>query len=178
MAEHELEAILADARRGQLSDPADRSTKTFGEACDEWLRYVKQERRRAPSTVRDYENVVRSRLEPEFGRDASLAGLSTERLDDYRAGLLADGELSPRTVQKVMVILFGILKRAKRRRWIPHNPAEDAERVQLKRSGDFNVLTPVEVEALARAAESDQEAAIFTVAAFTGLRMGELRALR
>ena len=76
------------------------------------------------------------------------------------------------------MLLFGILKRAKRRGWISSNPAEDVERVTVKRSGDFNVLSPVEVEAVARAAESEQDGAIYTVAAFTGLRLGELRALR
>jgi integrase len=40
------------------------------------------------------------------------------------------------------------------------------------------VLDPAEVEALARSAENDQDAALFRVAAFTGLRLGELRALR
>ena len=40
------------------------------------------------------------------------------------------------------------------------------------------MLEPVEVEAVARAATSEQDAAVFTVAAFTGLRLGELRALR
>src|SRR5581483_11084363 len=40
------------------------------------------------------------------------------------------------------------------------------------------VLSPDDVEALARAAENDQDAALFRVAAFTGLRLGELRALR
>jgi Phage integrase family len=40
------------------------------------------------------------------------------------------------------------------------------------------VLDPAEVEALARAAESVQDAALFRVTAFTGLRLGELRALR
>ena len=39
-------------------------------------------------------------------------------------------------------------------------------------------LTPSEIRLLARAAESEQDAAIFTVAAFTGLRLGELLALR
>ena len=48
----------------------------------------------------------------------------------------------------------------------------------MKRSGDFNVLSPEEVSAVARAAESEQDAAIYTVAAYTGLRLGELRALR
>ena len=43
--------------------------------------------------------------------------------------------------------------------------------------GDFDVLTPDEVTLLAGASEA-QDAAVFTVAAFTGLRLGELRALR
>jgi integrase len=67
---------------------------------------------------------------------------------------------------------------AKRRTWVSSNPAEDVERVSVTRSGDFNILSPVEVESVARAATSEQDAAIFTVAAFTGLRLGELRALR
>jgi integrase len=40
------------------------------------------------------------------------------------------------------------------------------------------VLTPDEVEALARVADNEQDAAVFVIAAFTGLRLGELRALR
>lgn len=40
------------------------------------------------------------------------------------------------------------------------------------------VLSAAEVEALARAAFSERDAALFRIAAFTGLRMGELRALR
>src|SRR4051812_29285570 len=77
-----------------------------------------------------------------------------------------------------MVLLHGILKRAKRRKWIATNPAEDVERVRVKGSGDFNVLSPAEVAAVARAAPSELLAGLFTVAAFTGLRLGELRALR
>lgn len=46
------------------------------------------------------------------------------------------------------------------------------------RSGDFAVLTPAEVEALGRAAATEQDAAIFLTAAYTGLRLGELRGLR
>jgi integrase len=50
--------------------------------------------------------------------------------------------------------------------------------VTFRRSGEFNVLTPTEVAAVTRAAVGEQDAALFTVAAFTGLRLGELRALR
>jgi integrase len=58
------------------------------------------------------------------------------------------------------------------------NDHAGVERVSVRRSGDFNVLTPVEVAAVARAAEDALYGALFTVAAFTGLRMGKLRALR
>jgi integrase len=62
--------------------------------------------------------------------------------------------------------------------WLPTNPAEHYERVKLNRSGDFNALTPEEVMAVTRAAQDETYAALFVVAAFTGLRQGELRALR
>ncbi len=71
-----------------------------------------------------------------------------------------------------------MLKYAKRRRWIIDNPAEDAERVTVKRRTEFAVLSPLEVHDVARCAASEGEAALITVAAFTGLRQGELRSLR
>ena len=178
MAEEALQGILSDARRGLLADPGDRSGKTFADACLEWLRYIEHDRQRAPSTLRDYRNVVNGSLLEEFGADLQLDQLTTDRIEDYRARLLGEGKLSRRTIQKMMVLLHGILARAKRRKWIDSNPAEDVERVSVKRSGDFNVLTPEQVYAVSRAAEDAQDAALYVVAAFTGLRMGELRALR
>lgn len=86
-------------------------------------------------------------LLPEFSKDTSLEQITTERIERFRERLLDEGQLSRRSVQKVLVLLFGVLKRAKRRKWIDSNPAEDVERVTVKRSGDFNVLSPVEVAA-------------------------------
>ena len=174
-AEAELRSILVAAPREPRVGPVQH---TFAEACDEWLRYIEHDRERRSSTVRDYRNTVRRYLLPHFGASTPAARLTTDDIDAFREGLLDDGRLSRRTVQKILVLLHGILKRAKRRKWISSNPAEDAERITLKRSGDFNVLTPSEIEAVARAARDQQDAAIFLTAAYTGLRMGELRALR
>ncbi len=52
------------------------------------------------------------------------------------------------------------------------------EKPPLPRSGDIQVFSPEEVWALVRAAGSEPDGAIFLTAAFTGLRMGELLALR
>jgi integrase len=46
------------------------------------------------------------------------------------------------------------------------------------RQVNLDVFSPEEVMALVRAAESEQDAAIYLTAAFTGLRRGELIALR
>ncbi len=142
------------------------------------MAYVAHEKDRRPSTVKDYRNTVRRYLVGEFGADTLLHTIDTRRVDAFRERMLAEGHLSRRTIQKILVLLHGILKRAKRKGWIASNPAEDAERVAVRRSGDFNVLAPEEVHAVARADGSELYGAIYVTAAFTGLRMGELRALR
>jgi integrase len=52
------------------------------------------------------------------------------------------------------------------------------EKPRLAAPGAIDVFSPEEVHALVRAAASEQDAAIFLTAAFTGLRQGELVALR
>jgi integrase len=52
------------------------------------------------------------------------------------------------------------------------------ERHPVRLAGDIDVFSPEEVWALVRAAASEQDGAIYLTAAFTGLRRGELLALR
>jgi integrase len=173
-AEEALQAILTDARRGTLAGMTTTGA-SFADAAAEWLRYVEYDRGRRPSTVRDYRNAINGRLLPEFG-DEPLEQIDADRIDRWRARLV--GELSPRTVNKLLVIMHGIFKRAARVYGVPSNPVARVDRQPQRSSGDFRVLTPAEVRVLADNAESDQDAALFTVAAFTGLRLGELGALR
>lgn len=192
-AEEALSALLTDIRRGEVPDPGDRSGKTFADAVAEWLRYVEHEKDRRPSTVRDYRNTANSALTKEFKADTPIEAIDADRIETWRRRLLSEGKLSRRSAQKQMVLLHGILKRAKALRWIVANPADDVERVNLTTSGEFNVLSVEQVEAVAReaiieAADEDSEptdpaaaqlfSAAITVAAYTGLRTGELRALR
>lgn len=153
------------------------SRVTFAQACDEWLRYVEFDKERARSTVRDYRNVVRCYLLPAFGESTPVESITTRDIDAFRDGLLV--KVSRRTTQKVMVLLHGVFKRAVRKGWVTANPAEHAEKVNVTYSGEFNVLEPEHVHAVARNTSSDLLAALFTVGAFTGLRCpGEVRALR
>ena len=172
-----LDAILTDARRGEIPDPSDQSGKTFGDAVAEWLRYLEHEKARRPSTLRDYRNTANGALLAEFGADTPLEAITAERIEVFRQRLLSEGQLSRRTVQKSLVLLHGVLKRARWLKWIPTNPAEEVERVSVRRSGEFNVLSVEQLEAVAREAEGMFSAAIL-VAGYTGLRTGEVRALR
>src|SRR3954447_6173631 len=175
-AEALLRHILTEAERasGQPAMP----TVTFGAACAEWLRYVEHDRQRRRSTIADYRNIVRGELLLAFGADSVLAAITTETIDAYRERRLEEGQISRRTLQKNLVVLHGILKRAKRKGWVARNAAADAERVTVRSTGDFNVLSPAEVHAVARAAADPTIGALLLVAGFTGLRMSELLALR
>jgi integrase len=55
---------------------------------------------------------------------------------------------------------------------------QEFERAKIKDAGRIDVYTPAEIEALARHAASVQDAAMFRIAAYAGLRRSEIRALR
>jgi integrase len=177
-AQRELDEILAEARRGQLVFPG-RPTGgvTFADAAAEWLRYVEHDRKRKPSTLKDYRTTVGNVLVPSFG-DAPLEALTSGHIDAFRARLVAEDRLSGRTINKYLALIHGILKRAQRVYGLSANAAAGVERQPALRSGDFDVLSTTEIEALVRAAGSEQDAALFATAAYAGLRLGELRALR
>jgi len=150
-----------------------RTGATFADAAAEWLRYIEHDRARKPSTVAGYKAIVRSQLLPAFG-ELLLESVTTEMIERWIAS--AGGSASSR--RKSLVLLHGIFQRAKKVWRLPTNPVAEVEKPPLGRSGGIEVFSPEEVHALVRAAESEQDAAIFLTAAFTGLRRGELLALR
>ncbi len=151
---------------------------SFETAAENWLAYVRDDRKRRPSTVTAYRRELNNRLYPEFGKETPLEEITTKRIDACRERLLTEEELSPRSINKLLAQLHAIFKRAQRVYGLPSNPAAGAERQPQSRTGDIQVLDPAQVMELAVNASDPQDATIFVVAAFTGLRLGELRALR
>src|SRR5579863_8238280 len=172
-AEAWLADVLLSARKGTL--PGMRSGgATFAEAAEEWLRFIAQDRERKPSTIRDYRSALNAHLLPAFG-DRPLESITVDEIEAWRGTL--DG-LSNRTKNKLLIQLHGIFRRAQRVYGLDANPLARVEKHPMRSSGDIEVLAPEEVWALVRAAGSELDGAIFLTAAFTGLRMGELLALR
>jgi integrase len=170
-AKAHLDELLAQARQGTLPGMV-RTGRTFRDAAEEWLDYCEKVRDCKASTLRDYRNMVRV-LDREFG-NRKIEAITPEEIELWIGGYSG----SNRTRQKYLVCLGSIFKRAMKVHGLPRNPADVVERPRVRRAAKIDVLRPEEVLALVRAAESEQDAAIFHTAAFAGLRMGELLALR
>jgi integrase len=173
-AEAKLAEILAGENPDVVVAPA--SGATFSHAAREWLRYIEHDRGREHSTVQGYRSAVQTRLLPRFAH-LPLEALIVDLADRWRVELLAEG-LSPNTINKLRWYGEAIYKRAQRVWKITTNPFAHVERQPQRPPDDFKLLEPAETLQLAIHAANDQDAALFVVVAFTGLRLGELRALR
>jgi integrase len=169
-----LRDVLDQARRGTLPGLV-RTGATFADAAAEYLRYSEHDRGCKPSTLRDYRSTISAHLLPAFG-SMPVEAIDTAAIERWRAGL--PSKLSARTKNKLLIQLHGIFRRAQKVYGLARNPMVDVDRHRQRSNGDIQVFSVEEVLALVRATESEQDGAIFLTAAFTGLRRGELLALR
>jgi integrase len=157
-----------------------RSGATFADAAAEYLRFAEQDRGCKPSTVRGYRSAIQAHLLPVFG-SLALEDVTVQEIERWRSGMLGarqQRELSNKTKNNLLVLMHAIFRRAVKLYGLPVNPVANIDRFRVRSSGDIQVFSPEEIWALVRAAASELDAAIFLTAAFTGLRRGELLALR
>ncbi len=180
LAEDWLRRTLEEARRGTLPGMV-RTGATFADACAEYLRYIGEDRGRKASTVEDYRSIVAVHLLPAFG-EMQVEEITVPALEAFQAQLARrvhrGRPITPRTRNKILNVLHGVFVRARKVWALPTNPAAELERHPDRASGDIEVFSPEEAWALIRAADDERDAAVYATAAFTGVRMGELRALR
>jgi integrase len=198
LAEEWLREVLDQARRGTLPGMA-RTGATFADAASEFLRYAEQDRNLRPSTLRGYRSILDAYLLPTFGcrgieditkADVELwwsnltgvgGGGGTRKhpsSEDRAARGRAPTTLSNNSKNRILTLLNRVFGRACKVYGLPMNPVSGIERHAVKRVGDIEVFSPEEIFALVRAAASSRDGAIYLTAAFTGLRRGELIALR
>jgi len=144
----------------------------------EHLAHVKQRKR---TTIQDYRGYLRRHLVPHFG-ERKLDRIEPAHVEAYLHAKLAT--LSAKTVTNHLTFLHGLFSFAVRRRWAETNPVAMVDRPPAARqhASRIRFLQPVEVEALLRAIPEDAlgptDAAIYLCAVTTGLRQGELLALK
>jgi integrase len=184
IAEDWLRDVLDEARRGTLPGMV-RTGATFADAAHEFLRHAEHDRQLKPSTLRGYKSIVDAYLLPAF-QDHRLEDITTADIERWRSQLTGVGNadsgdgrpLSNNSKNRILVLLHGIFAHACRAYGLPTNPVAEVERHPVRLTGEIEVFSPEEVWALARAAASEQDRAMYLAAAFTGMRRGELIALR
>jgi integrase len=153
-----------------------------GEYLQRWLEdYAKGNT--APRTYERYEQIVRQHLIPALGA-IPLARLRPQHIqacysEARQAGRIdgKDGGLSAQTVLHHHRVLREALHHAVRWQLLARNPADAVEAPRPPRH-EMRVLTPDGVQRLLAACEDSELYAIVFVAVATGLREGEILALR
>src|SRR3954454_15675195 len=174
-AHAELEAILTDARRGHIE--VVRTGVSFERLAQDWLVWGEHERGWRPATLVDRRSCVRRHLVPEFGH-LRIEQVTTARIERWKSDfLIRTGQR--RQAAKLVALLHSIYDRARALYGLPRHPGADVSKIKLAYdASSFDFYSPEEVWALVRAAADEQDAAIYLVAAFAGLRRSEICALR
>ena len=165
-------APLLKARDQQRPVPNQRDK--LGPFLRSWLDDTARLSLRA-STYSSYDDILRLHLIPGLGR-IPLAKLTPSDVQSFLNTKLESG-LSPRRVQYLHAVLRRALGMAERWGLVSRNVAKlvDAPRVPHH---EIEPLTPEEARRLIEAAADDRLRALWVTALGTGLRQGELLALR
>lgn len=168
-AERWLTAETGKVLRGEWTDPR-RAHVTVGDLAGQWLdRQVNLK----PSTRQRYTSLIRVHVLPRWGT-TRLDRVDYEGVAGWIAALSASG-LSASSVRQTHRVLSLILRDAVRGKRLPANPAEGVALPRIVKT-EPRFLTAADVTRLADAAGPDR--LLVLLLAFTGLRFGEVAALR
>jgi integrase len=170
-AEAFLAASRADLERGTWVDPsAGRiQLRTYAQT---WL---EQRPNLRPRTREQYEILLRRHILPGLG-DVELSKLSPSKVRTWHSELLNSGTLGGPTVAKSYRLLHAILATAVEDELVVKNSAA-LRGASTERPAERPVATVEQVYGLANAVGPKYRAMVL-LATFTGLRLGELRALK
>jgi integrase len=155
---------------------------TFKEAADRYVHHVEHVMGRKASTVQDYRIMINRHLAPHF-RTTAIDRIKPEDVASYIATKSRDG-LAVKTITNHLNFAHGVFQFAVKRGWATSNPVAATDRPRATQGDpDIRFLNNEELEALLQAVPRDDvlghtDHALYSLAAMTGLRQGELVALR
>ena len=132
------------------------------------------------TTLMDYESYTRVHLLPAFG-SLELEAITIELIEEFIAAKRHEGK-AVKSILNYLGLLHAMFAFAVRRGWSTRNPVALVEKPRGGRNLDIRFLDVRELEALLAATPTDErgktERTLYLTAAMTGLRRGELLALR
>lgn len=173
-AEQEMRRLMRELK------PTPQERLTLREVGDAYVAHVRDFLERKPSTVQDYEGMLNK-------AERGLPKKTIERygaadIEGYVAAMRKAGR-SPKTISNYLNFLHGLFAFAQKRGWASANPVAQAERPRAGGTDpDIRHIDLEELAALLREIPDDVlgtvERPLYITAAMTGLRQGELIALR
>jgi integrase len=128
-----------------------------------------------PATQESYRQILKHHLIPYFG-GYELAQITLEEIQRFISKKVKDGKLSAQSINHLITVFKGMLKHAVRRGYLRDNPALYVERPRIPDRG-MDFLTKEEIGGFLEHVPSKQYA-LFLAAIMTGLRQGELLAMK
>jgi integrase len=171
-AKHDAE----DKRRGlEAGGPVRNSTRTLANWIGEWEDTFLQAAPLADSTRDNYSIVLRKHVVPLIGH-LPLSKLRATDVVRVITTMQANGKAGS-TQRTVRTALIRVLRDAQRNGLLRENPAEKTDRPRITHR-EARSLTDDEAVAFFKAAEGLRYASALLLALYTGLRRGEVLALR
>lgn len=179
LSKAQAEAELRQLMGATIAKPRPGEVLDLAELAARYVTYAER-RGRKPTTLRNIESETRVHFAPFFGPKA-IDSISAEDVADLVAELEGEG-LAPKTIRNAIGTLSALFNFAGRRRWASSNPCVGVELPVVPEAVEIRYLTLVELDALEAHARpgifAELDAVMYRVAAMTGLRLGELLALR
>jgi integrase len=170
-AEAELARLLNDANRGALPEP---SKITVGTYLASWL----DAKELSPRSREQYLDIVERQINPGLGK-IELQKLKPLDVKLWLGGLRGRGgrKLHARTVRHAYRVLHGALVEAVKLDMVPRNVV-DAVTPPKVEAAEIEILTADQIAAVLDALKGSRLHPIASLAFATGMRRGELLALR
>ena len=159
-----------DVRHGTKPAPAPK--KTFADLTSSWMTTRALHKRSVASDV----SRLRAHLTPAFG-NLQLQEITYARVEAFKAERAG---LAKQTLRHLLILLGSMLKHAHRLGWLHTLPPVDKPSVRMNAQDFAYLRSGEEVQRFLRAAKDDgvDTYTLYTTAVYTGLRQGELAALR
>lgn len=168
-AETYLSQVVNEINTGTFSPTKEITFEDFVDVF--WEKYVLE---LAPNSQKIYESYLRLYLLPTFEK-RDLAGIGMEDVQGLKTELLQ--KVSPQSVKNILTLLKVVFNRAIDWDYLRDNPVKRIRNPKVPKK-DVDFLKPHEVRLLLDHAPSHQWRTFFLVAVVTGMRIGELLAMK
>lgn len=175
-AETELRRLMVRER-----PPTRGSTLPFSSVVELMLREL-EELDRKPTTLDNYRSILRAHLLPRFG-ELAVDRVRKRDVEKFMADLNEAG-LAARTRSGIFKLLSQVFSFAVAHGWCEENPCRLVRQPRVRECSEIRFLNQQELDALIASVDvsaapfGSTDRAIFLSAAMTGMRQGELLALR